>query len=203
MMQSRTVRAETRSRHRSEDALPPFSTQDPLTKLLDRTAFVDVLGATLARADEATVLSIRLDCIDPVNERPGHAIGDELQRKAAERLLSIIGGMSLAALLGGDAFAVLQVCGGGYDGAGRLAARVVDRLGAAFSVEAHVVRAAVSVGVARAPEHARGPSQLIAYADLAMQNARQTGRSGFSFFAPEMAAQHGPEPACARLCPAG
>ena len=202
-MQSRTVRAETRSRHRSEDASPPFSTQDLLTRLLDRTAFMDVLGATLSRADEATVLAIRLDRFDAVNDRLGHAIGDELQRKTAERLLSVIGGMSLAARLGGDAFAVLQVCGGGYDGAGRLAARIVDLLGAAFSVEARVVSATVSVGVARAPEHARAPGQLIAYADSGRCLRPQTGRNGFSFFAPEMAARPEPEPTCAQLCPAG
>jgi diguanylate cyclase (GGDEF)-like protein len=199
MMQTRAVRTETRTRHRSEDAPPPLSKQDPLTKLLDRTAFMDVLGASLSRTDEATVLSIRLDRFDTVNERLGQAIGDELQRKAAERLLSVIGGMALAAWLGGDAFAVLQVCSGGYDGAGRLAARIIDLLGRAFSVEERVVSAAVSVGVARAPEHARAPDQLIAYADLAMQSSKRGGRSGFSFFALEMEAQRGPAPAYARL----
>jgi diguanylate cyclase (GGDEF)-like protein len=202
MTQTRAVRAETRNRHRSENAPPPFSHQDPLTRLLDRTAFTDVLRATLARTGEATFLSIRLDRFNTLGERRGNAMADEVQQKAAERLLSVIGGMALAAWLGGDAFAVLQVCGGEHDGASRSAARIVERLGGTFLVDERAVTTTVSVGVAHAPEHACTPDQLIACADLAMQRARQTGRSGFSFFAPEMEAQRQQKPIDALLCPA-
>ena len=199
-MQIRAVRAVTRIRHRSENAPPPFSNKDPLDRLLDGAAFKAVLRATLSRADAATVLSIRLDRLNTIDESSGQAIGDELQQKAAERLLSVIGGMALAAWLGGDAFSVLQMCGGGDDGDGRLAARIVDKLGGIFLLNAHVVSTAVCVGVARAPEHARTADQLMACADLAMRKSTQVGRSGFGFFASEMETPHRSASTSAQLC---
>src|SRR6185436_13565117 len=83
---------------------------DPLTGLANRRRFVDRAGAALAgRTEPGTIAALFLDLDDfkTVNDSLGHAAGDELLVKVAERIRTGLREADLAARLGGDEFGIL------------------------------------------------------------------------------------------------
>jgi diguanylate cyclase (GGDEF)-like protein len=84
---------------------------DPLTRLPNRTLFLDELGRELARAErqskQLAVLFVDLDGFSDVNDSLGHAAGDELLVHVAARLRACMRKADLVARLGGDEFTVV------------------------------------------------------------------------------------------------
>ena len=93
-------------------ACPARAASDPLTGLADRRLFQDRLAAALAEPPGAppagpAVLLIDLDRFKAVNDTLGHPAGDALLRAAGGRLRSALRAGGIAAMFGGDEFAVL------------------------------------------------------------------------------------------------
>lgn len=131
------------------------------------------------------VLYVDLDDFKPVNDRLGHAAGDEVLRTMARRLRHAVRDGDLVARLGGDEFAV--VCPRLFepDAIVPLAERVTSALQRPLSVhrqgdgEEVVVRVGASVGSAAARRGSATPDQLLAAADAAQYQAKATGRGGW------------------------
>lgn len=138
------------------------SRADSLTGIANRRGWEVVMAAEDARCarygDPAGVVSIDLDGLKMVNDRDGHAAGDELIRRAAAALRSSVRDSDLVARVGGDEFAILFLA---VDDAGlaTLQSRVAEVLAAA-GVPASLGRAL------RHPE--RGLQGAWADADAAM-----------------------------------
>jgi diguanylate cyclase (GGDEF)-like protein len=133
------------------DALQALADHDGLTGLLNRRRFEEELRHQAAAAARygrhAALLVLDLDDFKAVNDRHGHAVGDELLRRLAGVLRRRIRATDWAARLGGDEFAVI------LDGADlEVAARVADQLAGDIAAvrlaETPDVRPAASVGVA-------------------------------------------------------
>ena len=97
--------------------------EDSLTGLLSRAAFEqDLVGVLTAGTSPASVLYLDVDRFKSINDGSGHAIGDEVLRSLAARLLTIVPAGALVARLGGDEFAVAlsatPAVGGGTRGLG-------------------------------------------------------------------------------------
>jgi diguanylate cyclase (GGDEF)-like protein len=96
--------------------------RDPLTGLYDRRSGEERLAAEISRAERfahpLTILLLDINGLKPINDQFGHAAGDELIRRFAERLNKAIRGSDMAVRLGGDEFLVLlpecQLNGVGY-----------------------------------------------------------------------------------------
>jgi diguanylate cyclase (GGDEF)-like protein len=84
---------------------------DPLTGLINRPFFVDLAAREYQRSlrlrAPATLLLADLNGTKQINERYGHAVGDQVILAVAGGLQSAIRGADLASRLGGDEFAVL------------------------------------------------------------------------------------------------
>jgi len=89
-----------------------IATRDSLTGLYNRLAFLQALDRRIAIASTTTsrygVMFIDLNKFKPINDRYGHAVGDNVLTIAARRLLSVAGNDDLVARLGGDEFAILM-----------------------------------------------------------------------------------------------
>ncbi len=143
----------------------------------------------LQRTEESfAVLAIDLDRFKQVNDTLGHAIGDALLCKVAERLQTTLKPGDALARLGGDEFAVLQ-SGPEEPETATLARRIVDLVGRAYVVEGHLINIGASVGVARAPADGVKADLLLKQADLALYRAKLDGRDTFRFYKPEMTAR--------------
>ncbi len=142
------------------------------------------LGEPAAPAQECTaLLLLDLDQFKEVNDSLGHHAGDQLLAAIAERLAETgRGPEDVLARLGGDEFAVLLPATDA-DGAVRVAARIRAALAEPFVVDGVQVQAAVSVGIAVAPDHGRTLSLLMRRADIAMYRAKAT-RTGHAVYDP-------------------
>ncbi|MHC4878750.1 MAG: GGDEF domain-containing protein [Planctomycetota bacterium] len=119
---------------------------DPLTGMYNRRGWERLLAVEEARCHRyghpACLMSIDLDGLKTVNDTQGHASGDELIRRAAHAVKSVLRQQDLAARLGGDEFAVLAVeCD--CSGAETLRARLEQALAE------HEVTASIGTAMAR------------------------------------------------------
>jgi len=148
------------------------ATVDSLTGLANRATFTDALAAALEddSTSDTSVLFVDLDDFKDVNDRFGHATGDETLREVAARLRRATRPGDLCARLGGDEFAVLLRATGGPAAAGA-AQRVAAGIGTPMRRGGDVVRVGASVGAATAPAHS-DPELLLHRADVAMYAAK-------------------------------
>ena len=183
------IRAQ-RERLRPEAKMRNLAFNDALTGLPNRARFHDLLAAHAASdraCDRAfAVLIIDLDRFKPVNDMLGHAAGDLLLRKVADRLGAALREDDVLARLGGDEFVVLQ-CDIGEDGAAdALAERLIALLSRPFALDGHLAHVGASVGIALAPEHGSDPAELLHNADLALYAAKRDGRGVHRVFRREL-----------------
>jgi diguanylate cyclase (GGDEF)-like protein/PAS domain S-box-containing protein len=163
---------------RTAEMLTHAARHDELTGLANRSYLVQVLEQRLTGAapDAVGVLFIDLDHFKVVNDSLGHAIGDELLRRVAERLAGAVREGDVLGRFGGDEFVVV------LDGRGES----VDAAGAAERLRTAVhqpVRVAgqeffVTVSIGWALNHDAGMShvEMLRHADAAMYRAKSRGR---------------------------
>jgi diguanylate cyclase (GGDEF)-like protein/PAS domain S-box-containing protein len=183
------VAIDVTERKHAEEQLSFAARHDALTGLANRALFGETLSAATARAlqgQDFAVLCLDLDRFKDVNDALGHAGGDQLLVEAARRLREELRADDLLARLGGDEFAVIQstLCDPGE--AGRLAARLVERVREPFEICGQRVTVGVSIGVALAPRDGADCEQLLRAADLALYHAKAQTNSGWRFFEPGM-----------------
>jgi diguanylate cyclase (GGDEF)-like protein len=160
---------------------------DPLTGLANRALFGQEVQKAVEGSDagEIAVLFIDLDDFKTVNDTLGHAVGDQLLRAAARRLGHCVRSRDLVARLGGDEFAILCRAPHEPDRAGvDVAKRVLEAFEVPISVASHLLPVRLSVGVATSAHS--GPEDLLEDADVAMYEAKETGKGRYAIFDPEM-----------------
>ncbi len=155
---------------------------DPLTGLANRSLFHDRVEHALARLGRrreavVAVLFIDLDRFKAVNDSLGHARGDRLLTLVAERLLAVVRPADTVARLGGDEFALLLEDVASGDEALAAGERVVGAFAEPFLLAGKPVKASVSVGVAFRSAAGATVDELVQEADVAMYEAKRTGRA--------------------------
>src|SRR3989454_1176727 len=150
---------------------------DPLTGLYNHRAFHERLRAALSNASRShegiSILMLDIDDFKRVNDIYGHGAGDEILRSLADTLKDAVRSSDVVYRLGGEEFAIVIVSRE-LENAEQLAHRLVERVGAAEFEPAG--RITISVGLARGPEHAMNPRELIACAEAAMMTAKARGK---------------------------
>ena len=154
---------------------------DSLTGLANRRSFEDSLRAELARAarfgDSVCVVFADLDDFKQVNDRYGHAAGDEVLKTFAAALRRTVRESDVAGRWGGEEFA-LVLAGTDAEGGARLAerARAAIEASEVTMPNGDVLFVTASFGVAAYPEsHELG--ELLAAADSALYAAKREGKN--------------------------
>ena len=125
-----------------------------------------------------------------VNDGLGHACGDELLTRVAERLRALLRPADTLARIGGDEFAfLLERCDG--EAAGPLAERVLAGLREPYRLGEQWVEVSASIGLAAAEPYASAPTvdDLLRRADLAMYDVKRHGKNGVRLHAPGLRLQ--------------
>lgn len=164
--------------------------RDPLTGLANQARFT----ASIARAmqlhknDNLPVAVIALDLNDfkAVNDALGHPAGDELLRRAAERIQGSVRPSDVVARTGGDEFTILIE--GRIDSAYMVAHRVVDAFDAPFSIAGSelTVRPSAGLAVATAEDAGVSAEELLTRADVAMYAAKRARSHSVHSYSPEL-----------------
>lgn len=154
---------------------------DGLTGLYNHRRFQERLSEELMRSERTSaplaLVLMDLDHFKQINDRFGHPVGDTVLKGVARLLRESIRKVDLAARYGGEEF-VLILVDTEPKGAFRLAERIREAAGRiVFRAEEHEFRISLSVGLAVYPRDARRQEELIAAADQALYQAKQSGRN--------------------------
>lgn len=168
----------TERAQRHED-LERRATLDMLTGCLNRAAVMSGLEAELSRSDGAAFAAVFIDVDDfkTVNDRLGHAAGDEVLITLVNRLSSTVREGDLIGRVGGDEFLVVCPNVGGPDEALRIGQRLVEAMRGQVTIGNAKIEVRSSVGVAVAHPNQTTAAELVTRADVAMYDAkrRRTG----------------------------
>jgi diguanylate cyclase (GGDEF)-like protein len=163
---------------------------DPITDLANRALFMDRLEHALTRRerhDESlAVMFLDLDDFKEINDSLGHAAGDELLSKVAERLKDVLRASDTPARFGGDEFAILVEETADPEDTIRVAERVVSIFKQRFDVAGRKVTVTASLGVAVTASRDVTAEELVGRADVAMYRAKVKGKDSYEIFEPGM-----------------
>ncbi len=163
-----------------EDHLLRLANFDHLSGLSNRRRYLEDLereiNLALRNGTTGAVLLIDLDHFKLVNDTAGHAAGDEVIIQVSGYLRRVARSTDLIARLGGDEFsiALLGVTEEQAMGRGLELMKGINSLKPTYGGK--VLNTTVSIGMALYPVHGEAPIELLAKADSAMYEAKQTGR---------------------------
>ena len=161
---------------RMREELKLRATFDELTGCYNRASILRALEANVAsgrRQADRAVMFLDLDSFKEVNDRYGHAAGDELLRVVAERLRGALRDEDLVGRIGGDEFLVVCPDIGGPEPAMKLAGRLAEALREGVSAGMEGIGYQVSVGVVWSSGSATDADTLVAQADRAMYESKR------------------------------
>jgi diguanylate cyclase (GGDEF)-like protein/PAS domain S-box-containing protein len=152
---------------------------DDLTGLLNRREALGQLGVWLAPDNpERARLAVAfcdLDAFKEINDRLGHAAGDGLLQRVADRVRGCVRSQDLVARVGGDELLIVLRGVQDLDAATGVAEKIRLAVREPLRVDGQAIVSTVSIGVAMAGTH-DDVDALVARADRAMYEAKQAGR---------------------------
>jgi diguanylate cyclase (GGDEF)-like protein/PAS domain S-box-containing protein len=169
---------------RMEQELVRQALHDALTGLPNRALLTDrlvqSLAATRRRGFQVGVIFLDLDNFKMVNDSLGHTAGDDLLKRVANRIASVLRASDTVARFGGDEFVV--VCDDtSVREVQRIAERVLKAVGHRCLIEDWEVIVTASIGIAMADGRST-PESLLRDADAAMFLAKERGRGRIEMF---------------------
>jgi diguanylate cyclase (GGDEF)-like protein/PAS domain S-box-containing protein len=162
-----------RRAERDAEAAMLLASTDELTGVASRRAFLAVLDQHLEAGQALAIALFDIDHFKQVNDRYGHAVGDEVLQRVAALAEGAVRDRDVVGRLGGEEFAVLMP-GASLDAAARIGERLRRTCAEAFHPPG--IPVTVSVGVSAA-EGAATASELLREADMALYRAKFDGRN--------------------------
>jgi diguanylate cyclase (GGDEF)-like protein len=181
---------QTQERQRADRRIRYLAHHDALTGLLNRASFLERLDEALerGRADGTRValLFIDIDRFKPINDTLGHDGGDTVLKTLAARMRAACRRDDLVARMGGDELVFAQLDIVSLADAEQFAERLRGVMRSPISIgEQHIVTT-VSVGIALSPAHGNTSERLLKSADLALYDAKSSGRNCVRVYSAEM-----------------
>ncbi len=163
---------------------------DVLTGLRNRAyvqqEFQALLDGAGAQAERIGLLFVDVDRFKTINDSLGHAVGDELLIEIAQRLQASVREGDVVARAGGDEFLVLLRQSSDLDRLSAIADRIRQELSTPVVAEGHELQVTVSIGVSVFPNDGTDIDTLMKSADLALYQAKDSGRNCHRYFSPAM-----------------
>jgi diguanylate cyclase (GGDEF)-like protein/PAS domain S-box-containing protein len=176
-------------RVRAEERIARLAHYDTLTDLPNRLSFRECVERRLSKDnpdDRFAILYIDVDEFKSINDSLGHYVGDELLKCIASRLRDCADPSDLVARLGGDEFAIVKAECGPTTSLVTFVENIQRAIRSPINCCGHEVMTDASIGIAIAPGDGSSLDQLVKNADLAMYDAKSSGRRTFRFYVPEM-----------------
>lgn len=184
----RQLSEEVEERRKAEALARQLAETDSLTGFLNRRSFGDELDRLICESREkglgVAVMMIDLDNFKQVNDYNGHGAGDEVLKRTASRIVSIMPDHGLKARIGGDEFAcALEFDKSRPEIIDQLAAAVIDGISGPIRMKGISLEVTASLGITRSdigndlPNSPNDARTLLEMADIAMYHAKRHGRN--------------------------
>lgn len=170
----------------TEMKLKIMAYHDPLTGLINRAMLETLFRHAMADARRyhrgLAIFFIDIDFFKTINDTKGHTVGDELLKQFSHRLLSSVRANDIVSRIGGDEFILVITDVLNPEVVNKIAKKIQALSASPIVVDDEEVEFTISMGISLYPENGAGIEQLIKNADLALYNAKQSGRNTYSFF---------------------
>lgn len=184
-----TIR-DTSGRKAIENRMHHMATHDALTNLPNRTLIQIRMEQLIRRAGRNgqffAVMFVDLDHFKVVNDSLGHDAGDQLLCLVARRLTDLLRAEDTVGRLGGDEFIVIAANLVTPLDASLIAEKLIKALSTPYVVEGRSLTIGASIGVALYPQDGRSVDTLLKHSDMAMYQAKSTGRNTYHCFSESM-----------------
>lgn len=180
---------------KAADEIKNLAYYDPLTQLPNRRLLLDWLQQALASSarteKSGALLFIDLDNFKAVNDAYGHDTGDLLLQQVAKRIVACVRDNDTVARLSGDEFVVILelLSETGLKAAAQtemIGDKIRNSLNQPYQLGSLVHRSTPSMGATLFHGNSPGPEEIIKQADIAMYEAKKSGRNTLRFFDPLM-----------------
>jgi len=163
------------------NTLRESSLRDPMTGLFNRRFLQDqashLIAGSLRRKKGIGLLMCDIDFFKQVNDQYGHDAGDEILKGTSKIISDSVRESDVVVRFGGEEFLVIITDidrGDALPVADKIRQNIEDKV---FIVGAEKVKKTISIGVSEFPIDSDGFWQAIKYADVALYNAKDTGRN--------------------------
>lgn len=177
----------------AKDQLAYLAHHDVLTGLPNRILLLDRLNSAIELASrkgwQLALMFLDLDRFKHINDSLGHVIGDQLLQSVAECLTGCARHSDTISRQGGDEFVILLPCIERTGDAELCAQKLIAAIRLHQSIAGHNIHIGVSIGISIYPDDAQDAETLIKNADTAMYCAKESRRTKYKFFEPEMNAR--------------
>ncbi|SFT58807.1 PAS domain S-box-containing protein/diguanylate cyclase (GGDEF) domain-containing protein [Kosakonia arachidis] len=165
-----------------------LSRHDELTGLPNRYHIKEFLAGQLNKEKDYffSMICLDLDKFKPVNDIFGHSTGDALLGEVSSRLKRCIRSGDFVARQGGDEFLILLADTSQLNQVEEVCRRIVQELNRPFSIDGNDVTIGVSMGIAMAPQDSSSANDLLRFADIALYEAKQSGRNKWVYYRQDM-----------------
>jgi diguanylate cyclase (GGDEF)-like protein len=172
----------------SQKRLVRQATIDSITGLFTRNVLVEDLGNMNREEHIANVaiFFLDLDGFKPVNDNLGHEAGDIMLKKIGYRLKGVVNKFIRVYRIGGDEFVISYSNYASQDALKNMADSVVELFSAPFHIYDTSIAISASIGIAFQEAKGIEPDRILRYADIAMYQAKEDGKNGYSFFNDQM-----------------
>jgi diguanylate cyclase (GGDEF)-like protein/PAS domain S-box-containing protein len=179
------------------DEIEHLAFHDSLTGLPNRRLLLDRLEQALASSNHSgkhgALLFIDLDNFKMLNDTLGHDMGDLLLKKVAKRLASCVRENDTIARLSGDEFIVMleNLHEHQLEAAAQtemVGEKILVSLNQPYQLASYNYCNTPSIGATLFKNHAHNVEDLLRQADIAMYQAKASGRNTLRFFDPQMQA---------------
>jgi diguanylate cyclase (GGDEF)-like protein/PAS domain S-box-containing protein len=190
-----SIRTDISERKVAEEKSNYLALYDVLTGLPNRRLLNDRLNQALASSArsgrDGALLFLDLDHFKTLNDTLGHDVGDCLLQQVAQRLSASVREGDTVARLGGDEYVVIleELSEQGIEAATQvevIGEKIMDALNQPYQLATHKYHITPSIGVTLFNNHQSNIDELLKQADIAMYQAKKSGRNALSFFDPEM-----------------
>jgi diguanylate cyclase (GGDEF)-like protein len=123
------------------------------------------------------MLFVDLDDFKSVNDRFGHASGDQLLVEVSNRMVFVARPEDTVARLGGDEFTILIKNSHSVEDGVGVANRILERISEPYQINGVEIKISASIGVSMSYPRGDQPEDLLREADQAMYQAKSGGKS--------------------------
>jgi diguanylate cyclase (GGDEF)-like protein len=163
---------------------------DFLTGLPNRALLTDRLAQAMALAQrhgkKVALMYLDIDNFKHINDSLGHAIGDLLLQSVAQRLLTCVRLSDTVSRQGGDEFVVMLPDAEDVPDVAHTAKKLIAAVAKPHLVADHQLHITLSIGISLYPDDGKDVETVFRNADIAMYQAKKSGRNNYKMFTPEM-----------------